>query len=39
MPEAFKGIFTTDENGEIVSLKKPEEASKSISDFFERNKK
>lgn len=39
MPEAFKGIFTTDENGEIVSLKKPEEASKSISDFFESNKK
>lgn len=39
MPGAFKGIFTTDKNGEFISLKSPEETSKSISDFFDSIKK
>ncbi|WP_394776713.1 hypothetical protein [Flavobacterium sp.] len=34
MPEAFKGHFTIDENGEFVSLRNPEESSKMIKDFF-----
>jgi len=34
MPDAFKGHFTTDENGEFVSLRNPEESSKMINDFF-----
>jgi len=36
MPDAFKGHFTTDENGEFVSLRNPEESSKMINDFFNR---
>lgn len=34
MPDAFKGHFTIDENGEFVSLKNPEESSKMIKEFF-----
>ena len=34
MPDPFKGHFTTDENGEFVSLRNPEESSKMINDFF-----
>jgi hypothetical protein len=34
MPDAFKGHFTIDENGEPVSLRNPEESSKMIKDFF-----
>ena len=36
MPDAFKGHFTTDENGEFVPLRNPEESSKMINDFFNR---
>ncbi|MEG1216102.1 MAG: hypothetical protein RSD86_05200 [Chryseobacterium sp.] len=38
MPEAFKGHFTTDENGETVNLKTAEESSKLLRDFFDQNK-
>lgn len=34
MPDAFKGHFTIDENGEFVSLRNPEESSKMIKEFF-----
>lgn len=34
MPDAFKGHFTIDKNGEFVSLRSPEESSKMIKDFF-----
>lgn len=34
MPEAFKGHFTIDKNGEFVSLRSPEESSKIIKEFF-----
>jgi hypothetical protein len=34
MPDAFKGHFTIDKNGEGVSLRSPEESSKMIQDFF-----
>lgn len=34
MPDAFKGHFTIDENGEFISLKSPEESSKMINAFF-----
>lgn len=36
MPPAFQGIFTTNELGAIVSLRSPQETSKLISDFFQR---
>lgn len=36
MPDAFKGHFTIDENGEGVSLRSPEESSKMIKDFFNK---
>ncbi|MFQ6599138.1 hypothetical protein [Flavobacterium sp. C3NV] len=36
MPDAFKGHFTIDENGEGVSLRSPEESSKMIKDFFSK---
>ncbi|OMQ13561.1 hypothetical protein [[Flexibacter] sp. ATCC 35103] len=36
MPYAFKGHFTIDENGEGVSLRSPEESSKMIKDFFNK---
>lgn len=35
MPEAFKGHFTTNENGEIVILRKPEESKIMIEKFWE----
>jgi hypothetical protein len=35
MPDAFKGHFTTDENGEIVLLKKPDETKRVIEIFFQ----
>lgn len=34
MPDAFKGHFTIDKNGEFVSLRSPEESSKMIKEFF-----
>ncbi|UTN02138.1 hypothetical protein L0669_12510 [Flavobacterium bizetiae] len=34
MPDAFKGHFTIDKNGEFVSLRSPEESSKIIKEFF-----
>jgi hypothetical protein len=34
MPDAFKGHFTIDEKGQVVSLRSPEESSKMIKDFF-----
>jgi len=34
MPDAFKGHFTIDENGEFVSLRDSEEISRMIKDFF-----
>lgn len=34
MPDAFKGHFTIDENGEFLSLRSPEESSQMIKDFF-----
>ena len=39
MPEAFKGHFTTDENGEIVSLRKPEEVKNMMDKFWEDDRK
>lgn len=36
MPEAFKGHFTIDENGEFSSLRTPEESSIMIKDFFNK---
>jgi len=36
MPDAFKGHFTIDENGEFVSLRDSEESSKMIKDFFSK---
>lgn len=36
MPEAFKGHFTIDENGEFVSLRTPDESSTMIKDFFNK---
>ena len=37
MPDAFKGHFTIDEKGQVVSLRSPEESSKMIKDFFDRS--
>ncbi|GHS86750.1 hypothetical protein FACS189487_01600 [Campylobacterota bacterium] len=34
MPEAFKGHFTIDEDGNTIILRSAEETSKMISDFF-----
>jgi hypothetical protein len=39
MPEAFKGHFTTDEDGEIVWLRKPEEVNSIMNKFWQENKK
>lgn len=39
MPDAFKGHFTTDENGEITNLRTPAENSKLITAFFNQQKK
>jgi len=39
MPEAFKGHFTTDENGEIVALRKPEEVKNMMDKFWENDRK
>ena len=36
MPDAFKGHFTIDENGEFVSLRDSEESSRMIKDFFNK---
>lgn len=38
MPDAFKGHFTIDKNGEGVSLRSPEKSSKMIKDFFNGKK-
>ena len=39
MPEAFKGHFTTDENGDFVSLRSPGEVKAIIERFYEEAKK
>ena len=39
MPEAFKGHFTTDLNGEIVSLRKPEEVKNIMDKFWDAERK
>lgn len=39
MPSAFKGHFTTDEKGEIVFLRKPEESSAMMEEFWEEDRK
>ncbi|AJW65128.1 hypothetical protein VO54_03702 [Elizabethkingia miricola] len=39
MPEAFKGHFTTDENGEIILLRKPEESKNIVEEFWEEDRK
>jgi hypothetical protein len=39
MPEAFKGHFTTDENGESVMLRKPEEIKTIMDKFWEDDRK
>ncbi|WP_164463850.1 hypothetical protein [Chryseobacterium sp. G0186] len=36
MPDAFKGHFTTDENGEIVNLRTADESSKMMRLFFDQ---
>lgn len=36
MPEAFKGHFTIDKNGEFLSLRTPEESSIMIKEFFNK---
>lgn len=36
MPEAFKGHFAIDENGEFISLRTPEESAQMIKDFFNK---
>jgi hypothetical protein len=39
MPEAFKGHFTVDENGNTIALRSPEETNKMITDFFKKEDK
>lgn len=39
MPAAFKGHFTTDEKGECVMLKKPEEIKVIMDEFWENERK
>ena len=39
MPEAFKGHFTTDENGESVMLRKPEDIKTIMDKFWEDDRK
>jgi hypothetical protein len=34
MPDAFKGHFTIDENGNTVLLRTPEETNKMLDEFF-----
>ena len=38
MPKAFKGHFTTDENGEIVNLRSPEKSKKIMTEFFNKKR-
>ncbi len=39
MPEAFKGHFTTDENGEIKYFRKPEEVKNIMDKFWDEDRK
>lgn len=39
MPDAFKGHFTTDEDGESVMLRKPEEIKNIMDKFWEDDRK
>jgi predicted transcriptional regulator len=39
MPEAFKGHFTVDEDGNTVKLRSPEETNRMITEFFEKKNK
>lgn len=39
MPDAFKGHFTTDEAGKIVSLRPTAEAGRMMTDFFKSDPK
>jgi hypothetical protein len=34
MPNAFKGHYTFDEDGNFIELRKPEESKKIMNDFF-----
>ncbi len=36
MPNAFKGHFTTDENGEIINLRTSDESRQMMSEFFSK---
>lgn len=36
LPEALKGHFTVDENGNMVLLRTPEETGKMITEFFDK---
>jgi hypothetical protein len=38
MPDAFKGHYTTDELGNIIQLRNPEETSKMMQDFFDKQR-
>jgi hypothetical protein len=35
MPDAFKGHYTFDEDGNIIELRNPEEAKEMLNNFFE----
>ena len=39
MPNAFKGHFTVNSNGETVRLRTPEKTAKMIDEFFKRGRK
>lgn len=39
IPDAFKGHFTTDEKGKIITLRSAGESSKIIYNFFSQKKK
>jgi hypothetical protein len=38
MPDAFKGHFTIDEDGNTILLRSPEETNKMLSEFFDKEK-
>lgn len=39
MPDAFKGHYTIDENGEIIMLKSPRESKRIIEEFWEAERR
>ena len=38
MPDVFKGIFTFDEKGNLISLMSQEESNKRLAEFLEQNR-